>query len=234
MIYIMSTKSKKEKAIILRTQGKSYGEIMKSLGISSKGTIAYWFKDIKLSTKAKDLLKGKMELARQRNLIDFNIKRTQSIILENNTIRSQSAKVIGELSKRELLLIGTALYWGEGTTRELTRGYQRVGFSNSNSDMIAIFMRYAREILKVEEAHINIEVYIHPNIQEKQTKEFWLKVTKISNERISIFRVVSPSSTFKRPKNFLPYGTANIRIYKRRIFYAIKGFIDGINQSLSI
>ncbi|MDO8582589.1 MAG: hypothetical protein Q7R63_01160 [bacterium] len=229
----MSTKSKKERGIAMRIQGKSYGEIMKALEVSSKGTIAYWFRDIELSAEAKDLLKGKMELARQRNLIDFNIKRTQAIVQENTAIRLESAKHIGKLSKRELLLIGTALYWGEGTTRELVRGYQRVGFSNSNPDMIKIFMRYAREILKVEEAHINVEVSIHPNIEEKDAEKFWSKITNIPFERVYIFTVVSPSGTFKRPKNFLPHGTANIRIYKRRIFYAIKGFIDGINKSLN-
>ena len=217
----------------MRMQGKSYGEIMKALGVSSKGTVAYWFKDIVLSAEAEVLLRAKMELARKRNLIDFNVKRTQSIIKENAAIRSDSAKAIGALSKRDLLLVGTALYWGEGTTRELTRGYQRVGFSNSNPDMVSIFMRYIREILKVDEAHLYAEVYIHPNITKEDVEEFWFKITKIPRDRISIFTVVSSSSTFKRPKNFLPHGTANIRIYKRRAFYAIKGFIDGINKSLN-
>jgi hypothetical protein len=230
MIDIMSTK--KEKAIAMRLRGNSYGEIMKALEVSSKGTIAYWFKDIVLSAEATGLLGQKMELARKRNLIDFNIRRTKLIIQENEMIRSKSAGRIGSLSKRDLLLIGTALYWGEGTTRELVRGYQRVGFSNSNPDMIIIFMRYTREIVKAEDVHIHVEVYIHPNIEKEVAEKFWSNVTKIPRERVHVFIAVSPRGKFKRPKNFLPHGTANIRIYKRRIFYAIKGFIDGINKGL--
>ena len=44
-----------KKAVALREQGKSYGEISAALGGISKGTLSYWLKNIPLSRPSPEL-----------------------------------------------------------------------------------------------------------------------------------------------------------------------------------
>ena len=219
---------KKSKAINLRLSGKSYGEIQKSLGITSKGTLSYWFKDLRLSSDARKLLETKILDAKKRGLFKFNKERTLLIKNEHQQILIQSQKEIPKLSKTDFLILGTALYWGEGTTREKQRGYQIVSFTNSDPKMIKIFMIYLRKILNVPENKIKPGIHIYPNLDREKTRRFWSLITNIPKERFYIFQNVSRASKHIRPENFLPYGTLNIRVNDRRLFNRIKGHIAGI------
>jgi transposase-like protein len=105
---------KKKMAIDLRKQGKSYGEIMNQLDILSKGTLSFWFRDIELGIKARNRLRRLTSQSKEKNLTEFNKRRTAAIIRENNIIYKDAEQEIGRLSKRDLLMIGTSLYWGGG------------------------------------------------------------------------------------------------------------------------
>ena len=225
--------NKKLKAIQLRLGGRSYGEIQKSLDISSKGTLSYWFKNLILPLRARKRLKAKILDAKKRGLFKFNKERTLSIIKENQRILAESQGKIPKFSQTNLLILGTALYWGEGTTRVKQRGYQVVSFSNSDPEMIKIFMIYLRKILGIPENKIKPGIHIYPNLNPEKVKKFWSSITKLPKEKFYIFQNVSRASKFIRPKNFLPYGTLNIRVNDRRLFNKIKGYIAGISaQSL--
>ena len=221
----------KAQAIKLRLSGRSYGEILKALNISSKGTLSVWFRGLRLSSGARKRLRKNIETAYKRGLFDFNKQRTQKIFAENKKILTESAKAIPELSQRDLLLIGAALYWCEGTTRE-KRLNHRISFSNSDPRMISIFMKYLRETLEISEEKIYAEIHAYPNIDIPKAKQFWLEITRIMPDKLSIYFNVSKVSKFVRPKDFLPYGTLNIRVNNRQLFYRIKGYIQGIINQL--
>lgn len=230
----MVQKNKKEKAIKLRLQGKSYGEILKTLGISSKGTLSFWFKDLKLSLKAKRRLRKNILIARERGLFAFNKRRTKQINDENNQILSQSIKIIKPISDYELLLIGSMLYWGEGTIHHGRYRYPYLSFSNSNPEIIQVYMLFLRKILKAKNERIKGGIQIHPNIKEKTAREFWSKITGLSESKFYITKQISRLSNFKRHKKFLPYGTIQIKISpERQLFYQVKGFINGIVKQLN-
>ncbi|MEX2055214.1 MAG: hypothetical protein WD972_03450, partial [Candidatus Andersenbacteria bacterium] len=133
--------SKRAEATRLRLQGKSYGEIMKELNIPSKGTLSNWFYQLELSPKAKKRLQDNIELSHERGLFAFNKKRTKAIKIENKHILAEAAKNIPILTQKELLLIGAALYWAEGVNREPTKGYQTISFTNSDPQMVKVFIR---------------------------------------------------------------------------------------------
>lgn len=224
----MYTIKDKKEALKLRSKGKSYGEIVKILNLKSKGSLSSWFKNIKLSPKSKKRLADKIDLARKRGLFAFNENRTKKIINEHKKILTESKFAIKKFSKNDILLIGTALYWAEGSLREYPNRYSRISFSNSDPRMIKFFLQYLREILEVPENQIRAGIQIHKNIKERVAKNFWSKITGLSQEKFCTFNQVSRSSKLKRPKNFLPYGTISIRVNDRRIFYRIKGCIQGI------
>jgi len=211
----------------LRLKGKSYGEIKKILGIP-KSTLSSWFKDLKLSKETQRILEEKGRVPRAQ-LIKFNRQRTNRIQVENERIRRKAFKEINTFTKRELLLIGAALYWGEGYKSERSNKGS-VEISNANPEFIALSLRFFREILDVPEEKIKVSLLLHPNIDEQSAIHFWSQITSIPEERFGTTNQVSRASKGRRPKNTLPYGTLRLRIYKRQKFFQIKGWIDGLKS----
>ena len=218
----------KQQAITLRKEGKSYGQILKILNLKSKGTLSAWFKDLELSEKSKILLKKNNQLASKRRLFESNTKRTEKIMEENENSRSIGNTEIGTLSKRELLLVATALYWGEGTKIENKKGQQQIVFTNSDPFMIQVFLRFLREIWNVKEEKIRAGIHIYPNINPQEARGYWSNITNLPIDRFYIVTQVSRASQNKRPHNSLPYGTLVIKVSGRNLFFKMKGMIQGI------
>lgn len=216
-------------ALDLRLRGKTYGEIRKALGIA-KSTQSGWFKNIKLTGRAAKVLKTKQG-ENMKFLAGFNKLRSQNIALENEGIRSRYEALIGNLNKRDLMLIGAVLYWGEGQKVFNNKtGYKNVyiNFSNSDPFMVLSFIKFLDDILGIDKNKLWASVMIHPNTPEKPAVNYWQKLTKIPMERLRCYRALSTASRGKRPKNLLPYGTFQIRVNKRREFYKVRGLMDGI------
>lgn len=229
----MVQKQKKEAAIKLRLRGKSYGEILKALDLSSKGTLSVWFKELNLPPAAKKLLGGKILIARKRNLFAFNKNRTNKIINENKRILSDAQKEIKGLSDYELKLVGAMLYWGEGTIHHGRYRYPRLSFANSNHEIIKVYLLFLKRILKVKNEQMSIGIHIHPNIKKEAAKQFWSKIMGLPESKFYIVEQISAASKFKRDKKFLPYGTLHISVSPgRQSFYRVKGYIDGIAKQL--
>ena len=97
--------TKKEKAITLRKEGKTYSEILKEVPVA-RSTLSEWFRDIKLSQSQFQRLTAKKLAASKRG---GEAKRQQRLV-RMETIRAAALNDINHISKRELWLIGTILY----------------------------------------------------------------------------------------------------------------------------
>jgi len=221
--------SLKERATSLRKNGESYNNIRKILGIRSKGTLSNWFKGIKLPKKSIELLAKNNKLAHERGLFTANKNRNVRIDNENKKAYTEGQNYIQPISKKELLLIGAVLYWGEGTKYEPENTTNRgLIFTNSDPKMISVYMRFIREILKIPEEKIRAGIHIYPSISGDEAKKFWSKTTNLPENRFYIITQVSRASQNKRPFNILPFGTVVIKINNRQQFYKVKGMIKGI------
>lgn len=218
----------KQRAIQLRLRGRSYNEIRKILRIPSKGTLSYWFRGMKLPQAAKLRLAGKMRMAQERGLLNFNKKRTKIILAENQKERTVSSRLIDKLSERELLLIGAALYWGEGYKSGKA---PRMVLTNSDPGLARLFMRFVREVLNVPDADIRTHISVHPNVNKKQAVLFWAQITNLPPSNFRVFNQVSRAGKGRRPKRSLPYGTLDIRVHKRILFFKMMGLIDGLTEA---
>ncbi len=221
----------KNEAIFLRKAGNSYSQILKKLGLKSKGTLSQWFRDIVLSEAEEEKLEKNKRLAVERGLMKFNKNRSESILKENELFRKKGSNAIKQISKRELMIVGASLYWGEGTKAENICSDKIVSFTNSDPTMIAVFLKFARKILNVSEEKIRAGIHIYPNIDPNEARDYWSKITGLPSSKFYIVNQVSRSSKGKRPFNSLQYGTVVIKINDRKLFFYIKGMIKGIVDS---
>ncbi len=218
----------REKAIALRKLGKSYNEIRKILGIKSKGTISYWFRDLELSPESRKLLLKNISIAHKRGLFAANKKRRERIQAENIRAYEEGIGQVGRLSRRDLLIAGICLYWGEGTKSE--KNNFRLALSNSDPRVIAFYLKFLRTVLLVQEEKIRAGVHLYSSTPRKRTMNFWAHVTGLPVERFYIVNQISKASKLKRDSHFLPYGTAVIKVNGRELFYKLKGMIEGMSS----
>lgn len=137
------------------------------------------------------------------------------------------ATQIQSLSKYELLLVNTAIYWGEGRKR-WPQNDQHVQFVNSDPNMVALFLRFLRKIIQVPEERLKVSIRIHPNISKESAINSWNQITNIPRGYFHVIRQINRLSRGKRPRNSLPYGTLELRINSRQKSYQIKGWIEGL------
>ncbi|MEK7562337.1 MAG: helix-turn-helix domain-containing protein [Patescibacteria group bacterium] len=218
----------KNLAIKLRRQGKSYNQIVKILG-TPKSTLSLWLRDIDMSPKIRKKFWDSVKQRQAESITKFNKKQAEKAREKAQEIQKNAYEMIGAPSKKELLLMGAALYWAEGFKK--TRWI--LAFSNSDPLMIKVIMKFFREICNVPEEKMRGTVQIHPNVTPEQAINYWSKITKIPQCQFSkCYTRLSPSSKQKRPYNTLPYGTLRISVYDSKITNKVKGWIQGISEKI--
>ncbi|MEI7777138.1 MAG: hypothetical protein WCI52_00860 [bacterium] len=163
----------KNKAISLRKEGKVYSEILREVPVA-KSTLSLWLRDVGLAKKQFQRITKKKLLASKRG---GEAKHRQRI--EKQTlIINQASNEVGVLSKRELWLIGVALYWAEGSKEKEHRPGSNVQFSNSDWKMILLFLNWLKAFCNVKKEEIGYEIYIHKTYENRidKIKEYWLEM----------------------------------------------------------
>ncbi|MDO9579086.1 MAG: hypothetical protein Q7J06_00745 [Bacteroidales bacterium] len=225
----------KQEALKLRLKGYSYGEIKCMLGIP-KSTLATWFSGLILSEKTwnKILKKGREKSI--KILIERNKRQTPLAIKKALSIRRKAQQEINKLSKHDLLILGASLYWAEGYKRPIIKNgkektFHYVGFCNSDPYLIQLFLRFIREICKVPEERIKIQIMGYEHQNPKHLKNYWKKITNLKEKNFNkIYFGISKSSLGKRPFNRLQFGTIQVRIGNTELYNRIMGWIEGIKK----
>lgn len=162
----MFRKSQKyQEAVKLRKKARSLNEIAKSIGIS-KSTASLWCRNLNLPPKAKRIIEERIK-RNKKFLVFCNKEKHKRVQAENKEIRESMASQISNLSERDLLLVGSALYWAEGYRKQEHLSSPYVCFSNSDPDMIKLFLRFLREVIKTPEEKLRAVVHIYPSINER-------------------------------------------------------------------
>ena len=189
----------KEKAIKLRKEGLSYSEILKEV-VVSRSTLSLWLREVGLSLQQQQRLTAKKLESMKRGWISQRQKR----ISVSNVIYNEASRKVGDISERELLLIGATLYWAEGSKQKAHNISQGVIFTNSDSNMIRLFLVFVRKILSVNNNDIKFELYIHKGNDVEKAKRYW---SQILNQPIDSFGTVyfKDNKTNTKRKNIDEY-----------------------------
>lgn len=215
----------RDKAQRLRAAGKSFNELTELLKIP-KSTIRYWCRDIILSEKQQRLLYQKQKLG---GILAAEKIRRKRIALTNQLL-AEGRREIGKISKRDLWVAGTALYWAEG----YRKGNEEFGFTNSDPRMIQLMIKWLEEICAIPRERIYLRVCInfdHANRIETIHK-FWSQVTDISQKqftRPTLIRVKN-RKRYLESENY--FGTLRVKVRKSTNFQRkIRGWIEGLAKN---
>ncbi len=123
--------------------------------------------------------------------------------------------------EKELQAIGAMLYWGEGYKSDKGTG---IDFANSDPEMISIFLKFLRNIYKLNENRLRILLYCYADQNVKELIYFWSKLTKI------------PIKQFTKPyvrKDFrkdgirkMKHGLIHVRYSDKKLLISVKDLIS--------
>lgn len=119
------------------------------------------------------------------------------------------------MNKTELELAGAILYKCEGTKLRKDKRYLNgntfyyaIEFTNSDPELIKLFLEFLRKIIKIDESKIKCEIFGYPDLNIVKLENFWSKITKIP---LANFQktILIKRKNFKFKPN--PWGTCKIR-----------------------
>lgn len=215
----------KEKAIQLRKLGFSYNEILQKVPVA-KSTLSVWLRETGVAKRQKQKLTEKRKAAQQKAQEACRKNR----ILRENEIIEKARKEIGNISKRELWIIGIAIYWAEGAKQKDNNVSQGVSFGNSDLKMILLFKKWLNECCDIENERFCYRIYIHETADIAKAKKFW---TNLLGEKVEKFYLKKHDpKTIRKNVGENYNGLLRMDIKKSTdLNRKIRGWILGINEN---
>jgi transcriptional regulator with XRE-family HTH domain len=209
------------KAYILRRKGYSLREVSEKLKIS-KSTASLWLSGVEIGKN------GQKRILRQKEKAIINLRKFKENqkrnYLENIKNNCDVLKGKNRFKKNDLKIFLAMLFWGEGSKNE-----RRLVFINSDPEMIRVYLSLLRSSYEINEKKLRAVLHLHAYHKIFECKKFWSDLTKIDENRISIYK---KKNTRKRTReNYqgcisIRYG--DVRILDELILI-VKRFSSSIN-----
>ena len=202
----------REEARRLRALGETMPDIAAALGVS-RSSVSLWTRDVPVELGPRRATRPRrpnaLERAKQSEIAD---------LLEAGRAR------IGELSERELLVAGVALYAGEGS-----KTGHAVGFANTDPMMVALFCRWLRRFFDIDERRLRVRIYLHEGLDLEAAMRFWADVTDIPIDQFRAPYRASPDPTRRYNKHV--NGCVYVSYSCSRTHRAVVGLVQGLLRS---
>lgn len=212
----------KRRALELRRQGLSYGEIRKAISVA-KSTLSFWLKNLPLKPEHRKRLYTKQVAILARGPQSQKERRQREI---EEIVKRAEDEIHFPLPNQALCLIGAALYWAEGNKQGMCE------IANSDPHLIVFMVKWVESMFKISPANLRARLNIYPQQNDKKIKKFWSELTGIPVRNFGKSFVKPISSGYK--KNNLYYGTIKIEVPKSvNIRHRIFGWISAILKKLT-
>lgn len=170
----------KFQAVQLRKSGCSYFEIIRHLNIA-KSTASVWLRDVKLGKSAKEKIKCKHKNGGAKGNTVYRIMCDQ----RKSKLRNKVFMIMHSIKFEDHFekVLCALLYWAEGE-----KGTHRIAFTNSDPEMIKVFLFFFRRSFKIQEDKLYAQLHLHSYHRKTHQVQYWSSITCIPVERISVYQ----------------------------------------------
>lgn len=222
----MAKFEKKRQAQNLRRKGFSIKEIAILLSVS-KSSVSLWVREISLTTKQRNRLKARMIKAGHKGRMigaEKNRKNKEEKIAH---YKDEGKKIMNSLSKRDLLMVGLGLYWGEGSKSG------QLSFTNSDPKMIVFMSNWFKKVMGISKPEFMPRIFINKIHKEREKKifQFWSKLLNIPEAQFQNITYLDVRNKKQYDNYDDYYGVLALRIRKSTdLKYKILGLIEGLKD----
>jgi predicted transcriptional regulator len=212
---------KKHEAIALRETGHSMNEIANMLDVS-KGSVSRWTRHVNMEGRpeAKNRLRNRTHTSYQRNAKNLgDAARNKRLQYQGCGIERFSSE------EYSLFSLGCMLYWCEGH-----KSKNVIDFSNSDPDVIKVFLRFLRESMRIDNGKIKlrIQAYLNNGLTQQNVEDYWLEKSGLTRENLHKGTYDVYSRLSSRRKRNLIYGTLHIIVCDTSKLHEIYGGIAAV------
>lgn len=137
------------------------------------------------------------------------------------------------INKRDLLILGVGLYWGEG----YKNGNGEFGFTNSDPEMIKTFLSIIKNVYNISIDQLVFKISINKLFLNKiqEIEKYWFKITGVKKDQFTKTTMIK--SKLNKKYNEDKYkGTLRIKVQKgeylkRRILSSTHQLFKNINSN---
>ncbi|MBU1147890.1 MAG: hypothetical protein KKD11_06000 [Candidatus Omnitrophica bacterium] len=138
-------------------------------------------------------------------------------------------------TKKELKMVGAALYSCEGT--RLRRDKRRVNnvyhwvieFTNADPKLIKLFLLFMRKVLLIHEQKLKGQLFIYKDLNEGKVEKFWSRVTKIPLSRFNKTIILIPRGYKGKLSD---RGTFKLRYHSKETFQKLDNIMRKVFQKV--
>ena len=120
---------------------------------------------------------------------------------------------------KELKIAGIMLYWGEGA-----KSGNVVKFTNSDPEMIKLFLKFMRNICGISESRLKALVHLYTDQDHDFVEKYWSSITKIPREHF--YKSYIHPGKIGTYKNKSPLGTFVLNYSDKRLLRLILSWIQ--------
>jgi hypothetical protein len=199
-----------QRARELRAEAWTLAAIAAELGVA-KSSVSMWVRDVEFTPRPRN--RGHPSQRPHPLRV--------AKLAEIERCRQEGLERIGRLSEREFLVLGLALYAGEGAK---TNG--EIRFANSDPAMIATFAAWLRHFFDIDESRLRMRLYLHEDLDVDAAIAFWSELINIPPAQFGKpYRAVA-DTTIRRNRHV--YGCPAISYGSTTIHRRVMGMISAV------
>ena len=192
----------------------------------SMAILSDWFKNEAWSSEIKSRLASKASTKNSYKLKLMHTARMKKLTDSYDDARREAKDEYKKFRTNPLFIAGLMIYWGEGDKRSK----YRCGIANTEPLMIKVFIRFLREICKIEVEKITVWLLLYPDLKDDVCRNFWKEKITLgeSNFRNSI--TIKGKSSVRR----LSYGVCNVAFHNRYFKEKMLAWLQLASEDLSV
>lgn len=203
----------------LRAQGWTMPDIAVALGVS-RSSVSLWTRDVPVPPRPR-------RRPQQRDDRRYGAKSSGPNKLarrkqeEIERLLAEGKERIGELSERDFLVAGAALYAGEGMKRN-----GKVGLANTDPSFMAFFCTWLRHFFVVDESRLRVYLYLHEGLDLDAAVRHWSAITGVPRGQFGKAYRAVPDAGIRNSKH--PYGCATVTYCCAHTYRELMGLVRAL------
>ncbi|KWV32492.1 helix-turn-helix domain-containing protein [Micromonospora rifamycinica] len=218
-------------AVALRGEGRSVDDIAARLGVA-KSTAYLWVRHLPLDPD--DDAARERRRARARTMADSRWAAHRAARdAAQEQVRTQMRELVGQLGDREVLLLGAALYWCEGTKSKPWRRHDHVQFVNTDARLLRLFLRFLAAC-GVDRSVPTYRVSIHESADVAAAERWWVTTLELPADRFRRATLKRHRPTTRRNTGEDYHGCLVIDVPKsRELYWKIEGIVAALTGEIT-
>lgn len=206
----------KNKAVVLRKRGLSYGEIGREL-VVPKTTVYGWLREMGRSAVVDFKSRERWIRKIQPLGAEANRKKRERRLEELSERMKEEVSCL-EIDREKARLVLAMLYWAEGS-----KGRDILSMANTDPRMLLLFVTLLRRVYDLDEEKFRLRLHLHHYHKEEELKEFWSDLLGIGLDKFHKSYWKPRNSNKRIRRNFggictLRYN--NVHLKDELLFYA--------------